>query len=181
MRPNASRGIDCYPDADFAGLYGQEDSQDPHCARSRTGYVILAFGCPVLWKSKLQTEIALSTMEAEYVALSTACKDLIPILALVRELCRAVGLPDEFEANLHCKIHEDNAGALTLANLEPQRMTPRSKHYAIKYHWFRDKVHDKSNRITIVKIDTKNQLGDLFTKGLTKVPFVHLRQILMGW
>eukprot|EP00956_Cyclotella_meneghiniana_P010998 scaffold15408_cov41-Cyclotella_meneghiniana.AAC.16 len=59
MYPDASRGIDCYPDADFAGLYGQEDSQDPHCARSRTGYVILAFGCPVLWRSKLQTEIAL--------------------------------------------------------------------------------------------------------------------------
>ena len=181
MRPDDSRGIDCYPDADFAGLYGQEDNQDPHCARSRTGYVILAFGCPVLWRSKLQTEIALSTMEAEYVALSTACKDLMPIMALVRELRRAVGLPDSFEANLHCKIHEDNVGALTLANLEPRRMTPRSKHYAIKYHWFREKVHDKSNRITIVKIDTKNQLGDMFTKGLTKVPFVHLREILMGW
>ena len=181
MYPDASRGIDCYPDADFAGLYGQEDSQDPHCARSRTGYVILAFGCPVLWRSKLQTEIALSTMEAEYVALSTACKDLLPIMALVRELRRSVGLPDEFDANLHCKVHEDNVGALTLANLEPQRMTPRSKHYAIKYHWFREHVYDKSNRIVIVKIDTKNQLGDMFTKGLTKVPFVHLRQILMGW
>ena len=102
-------------------------------------------------------------------------------MALVRELRRAVGLPDSFDANLHCKIHEDNVGALTLANLEPRRMTPRSKHYAIKYHWFREKVHDKSNRITIVKIDTKNQLGDMFTKGLTKVPFVHLREILMGW
>ena len=105
MRPDDSRGIDCYPDADFAGLYGQEDSQDPHCARSRTGYVILAFGCPVLWRSKLQTEIALSTMEAEYVALSTACKDLMPIMALVRELRRAVGLPDSFDANLRkCRV-----------------------------------------------------------------------------
>ena len=56
--------VDCYPDADFAGLYGHEDSRDLHCDRSRTGYVILAFGCPVLWRSRLQTEIALSTMEA---------------------------------------------------------------------------------------------------------------------
>eukprot|EP00956_Cyclotella_meneghiniana_P009886 scaffold13670_cov55-Cyclotella_meneghiniana.AAC.1 len=173
MHPDASRGIDCYPDADFAGLYGQEDSQDPHCARSRTGYVILAFGCPVLWRSKLQTEIALSTMEAEYVALSTACKDLLPIMALVRELRRSVGLPDEFDANLHCKVHEDNVGALALANLEPQRMTPRSKHYAIKYHWFREHVHDKSNRIVIIKIDTKNQLGDMFTKV---IPFPFLER-----
>eukprot|EP00956_Cyclotella_meneghiniana_P011736 scaffold16518_cov36-Cyclotella_meneghiniana.AAC.3 len=43
MRPDDSRGIDCYPDADFAGLYGQEDSQDPHCTRSRTEYVIPSF------------------------------------------------------------------------------------------------------------------------------------------
>jgi hypothetical protein len=61
MTPSEEPKVDCYPD-----LYGHEDAQDPHCARSRTGYVILAFGCQVLWRSKLQTEIALSTMEAEY-------------------------------------------------------------------------------------------------------------------
>jgi hypothetical protein len=59
-------------------------------------------------------------------------------------------------------------------------MTPRSKHYAIKYHWFREKVKDKENNITLVKIDTKNQLGDIFTKGLTKDPLEHLRRLLMG-
>lgn len=84
LRPSLSPRIDAYPDADFAGLFSSEDPRDPHCARSRTGYVILAFGCPILWKSKLQTEIALSTMEAEYVALSTAMKDLLPIIALMR-------------------------------------------------------------------------------------------------
>eukprot|EP00804_Cyclotella_cryptica_P011602 CCRYP_020927-RA/>CCRYP_020927-RA protein AED:0.29 eAED:0.29 QI:0/0/0/0.66/0.5/0.66/3/0/467 len=132
--------VDCYPDADFAGLYGHADSRDPHCACSRTGYVILAFGCPVLWRSHLQTEIALSTMGAEYVALSTACKDLLPLVAIIRELSAAVGLDDSFTSNIHCKIHEDNVGALTLARLEPCCMTPRTKHYAIKYHWFREKV-----------------------------------------
>ena len=120
-------------------------------------------------------------MEAEYVALSTACKDLIPMISLVKALRRAVGLPPCVETNLYCKVHEDNVGALTLANLEPQRMTPRSKHYAIKYHWFREYVAEKSNNVTIVKIDTANQLGDIFTKGLTKVTFVKLRCMLMGW
>jgi hypothetical protein len=181
MSPSSTPCVDCYPDADFAGLYGHEESLDPHCARSRTGYVILAFGCPVLWRSRLQTEIALSTMEAEYVALSTACKDLLPLVAVIRELSAAVGLDASFSANIHCKIHEDNVGALTLARLEPRRMTPRSKHYAIKYHWFREKVADPSLRITLVKIDTKNQLGDLFTKGLPLASFVHLRRSLMGW
>ena len=62
--------LDYYADADFAGLWGQEDDQDPVCVKSRTEYVLLFDGCPLLWVSKLQTEIALSTMEAEYVALS---------------------------------------------------------------------------------------------------------------
>jgi hypothetical protein len=181
MCPTDDPCIDTYPDSDFAGLYSFEDSKDPHCARSRTGFVILAFGCPILWKSKLQTEIALSTMEAEYVALSTAMKDLIPLIGLLRELRAAVGLPMDFDSNLHCRVHEDNAGALVLANMEPRHYTPRSKHYAIKYHWFREKMADPGNRIKVVKIDTRNQLGDLFTKGLPKPAFTHLRRLLMGW
>ena len=179
MTPLADFSIDCYPDADFAGLYGHEDAQDPHCARSRTGYVILVFGCPVLWKSKLQTEIALSTMEAEYVALSEACKDLFPIMDVSKELCVALGISHSIIANMHVRIFEDNVGALTLAGLEPRRMTPRSKHYAIKYHWFCDQVAQR--RIRLVKIATKDQLGDIFTKGLPHSTFAHLRSLLMGW
>jgi hypothetical protein len=179
LSPTDSPDIDCYPDADFAGLYGHEDAQDPHCARSRTGYIIMAFGCPILWKSRLQTEIALSTMEAEYVALSTSCKDLFPIVSMVQELAGSVGLQVNDIAKMHIKIHEDNVGALTLAKLEPARMTPRSKHYAIKYHWFREHVH--ANRVKIVKIDLANQLGDMFTKGLPRPAFEHLRYLLMGW
>ncbi len=78
-------------------------------------------------------------------------------------------------------MHEDNIGALTLGRLEPRGMTPRSKHYAIKYHWFREKVADPSQKISLVKIDTKNQLGDIFTKGLPHVSFVHLQCLLLGW
>ncbi|KAL7480099.1 hypothetical protein ACHAW6_005808 [Cyclotella cf. meneghiniana] len=80
MFPSDDPCIACYPDADFAGLYGHEDSQDPHYTHSRTGFLIIVFNCSILWKSKLQREIALSTMEAEYVALSTSCKDLFPIV-----------------------------------------------------------------------------------------------------
>ena len=181
MSPSDEPRIDCFPDADFAGLYGYEDVQDPHCARSRTGYVILAFGCPVLWSSRMQTELACSTMEAEYVALSTALKDLFPVADRFRALSKAVGLGDDFGARLYIKVHEDNVGALTLAGLEPRRMTPRSKHYAIKYHWFREKVADPTNRVTLHKVDSRHQLGDLFTKGLTHTDFVRMRRLLMGW
>ena len=179
MQPSDHLHVDCYPDADFAGLYNHEDVHDPHCVRSRTGYVILLAGCPVLWKSKLQTEIALSTMEAEYVALSQSCKDLFPVIDQVKELGAAVGLPVEEYTNLHTRVYEDNVGALTLAGLEPKRMTPRSKHYAIKYHWFRSQIGPR--KIKLLKIDTKHQLGDIFTKGLSREPFQRLRSMLMGW
>ena len=43
-------------------IYGTEDSQDPICAKSRTGYVLLVAGCPLMWVSKLQSKIASSTI-----------------------------------------------------------------------------------------------------------------------
>ena len=179
LEPSDDLSIDCYPDADFAGLWGHEHPQDPHCVKSRTGYVITLAGCPVLWVSKLQTEIALSTMESEYVALSTSCKDLFPIMDLVQEIGSFFDLPVKDRARFHIRIHEDNVGALTLGKLEPRRMTPRSKHYGIKYHWFREQI--ESRGIDLVKISTKEQLGDIFTKGLGRVTFEYLRKKLMGW
>jgi hypothetical protein len=179
LRPSKDFKIDCYPDADFAGLWTRDDKQDPHCVRSRTGYVINLANCPVLWKSKLQTEIALSTMEAEYVALSASCKELFPLIDLTTELTSTIGLKLNTTTDMHIKIHEDNVGALILGKLEPRRMTPRSKHYAIKYHWFREHIGPRN--IQLVHIGTENQLGDLFTKGLEKVIFQRLRKQLMGW
>jgi hypothetical protein len=103
------------------------------------------------------------------VALSMACKDFFPTIDLVKALSAAVGLSDEFVSNLHCKIFKNNVGALTLAKLEPARMTPRSNHYCLKYHWFRTRISDPASKITLHKIDSANQLGDIFTKGLTEV------------
>jgi hypothetical protein len=99
---------------------------------------------------------------------------------MVKELACSVGITVDSVANMHINIHEDNVGALTLAKLEPARMTPRSKHYAIKYHWFCEHVH--ANCVNILKIDSKNQLRDMFTKGLARPAFKHyLRYLLMGW
>ena len=74
LKPDKTLKLDCYVDADFAGLYSVEDSQDPVCVKSRTGYVILMGNCPLVWVSKLQTEIALSTLKSEYIALSLAMR-----------------------------------------------------------------------------------------------------------
>ena len=56
---------------------------------------------------------------------------------------------------------------------------PRSKHYAIKYHWFRE--HLGPRKIHLVKISSEEQLGNLFTKGLSGTKFSRLQKKLMGW
>jgi len=177
LTPTKALNIDAYPDADFAGLYGYEEKLDPVCVRSRTGYVINVANCPVLWKSSLQTEIATSTMEAEVIALSNCCRDLLPIIDLVAEVGASVGMPSEQKPTL--RIHEDNAGALILAQTIPPQCTPRSKHYAIKTHWFRWECLNRG--IILQKIPTTEQVGDMFTKCLPQATFEYLRKKLMGW
>jgi hypothetical protein len=62
--------IDVYLDTDFAGMYGHEEHTDPACAKSCTRLYITFAECPVVWQSKLQTEMSLFTMEANVIALS---------------------------------------------------------------------------------------------------------------
>ena len=82
--------MDCYCDADLAGLWSVEAPEDPVSVKSRTGYVIFVGGCPVSWVSKLQGLIALSTLESEYVALSTALRELIPLKTILQELVKTL-------------------------------------------------------------------------------------------
>ena len=80
--------LDCYVDEDFACNWNKENSHQPASVVSRTGLCIRYFGWPVLWASKLQTEISLSTTEAEYIALSTAMRYIIPMKDLLLNVKR---------------------------------------------------------------------------------------------
>jgi hypothetical protein len=66
-------------DADFAGIWHQQHSALQENVLSRTGYIITFCGCLIHWVSKLQSEIALSTTESEYIALSMAIRELLPL------------------------------------------------------------------------------------------------------
>jgi E3 ubiquitin-protein ligase DOA10 len=133
-----------YVDADFAGGWGYEEPNDPVCVKSRTGFIIEIMGCPILWTSKLQSNIATSTMEAEYTALSIALRSCIPLLEVIKYVIQAFKVTSSSLLTFKTTVHEDNQGALRLANMEPGRQTPRSKFYAIKYHWFRSWLNAKS-------------------------------------
>jgi hypothetical protein len=170
--------MDLYVDADFAGLWNSEKPDDSMSVKSRTGYIITIGGTPVIWSSKLQTEIALSTCESEYIALSTAMRALLPLRALFHSLTESMDIKRDEMAKV-CAVWEDNNAALKLANAQFPNMTPRTKHIAIKYHWF--KQHIREGEIEVRAIDTKVQKADIFTKGLTKKEFEDKRAMIMGW
>ena len=171
--------MDCYVDSDFMGLYGKESRTDPMNVKSRTGFVICLNECPIIWSSRLQESIALSTMMAEYYALSSAMREVLPLRRLVQRVARAVGISDHIVTSFKTTVWEDNAGCLTLANLDPGQNTPRSKFYDVKVHWFRS--HLKPNSIFVKKIDTAVQLADINTKPLSKEQFENIRKLVMGW
>ena len=68
------RGLEVWVDADFAGNWNRSESEEKDTDRSRHGYVIMFEGCPILHKSHLQTEIALSSTESEYTGISYALR-----------------------------------------------------------------------------------------------------------
>jgi hypothetical protein len=83
------------------------------------------------------------------------------------------------DMNTNVSIHEDNLGALVLAETLPPQFTPRSKYYATKTIWFREEIH--KHGIKLKKIETSEQLGDIFTKGLTQATFEYLRAKIVSW
>jgi hypothetical protein len=178
FKPTDDLQLDCYVDADFAGLWNYESDQDPVCVKSRTGYVMTLGGCPIQWNSKLQTEIALSTTEAEYIALSQAMRELIPLRRLLLEIVTEMKLPGITDSVIKSTVFEDNNGAISTATAV--KMTPRTKHIAVKYHFFKSYLHAGTG-ITIAKIDTNLQKADIFTKGLAPHKFAEIRKLLCDW
>ncbi len=82
-----------------------------------------------------------------------------------------VGIPAG-DVNMRVSVHEDNLGALVLAETLPPQFMPPSKYYATKTIWFCEEIN--KHRIKLLKIETSEQLGDMFTKGLAKPTFEYL-------
>ena len=125
--------LDLFCDADYAGLWKYEDDQDPVCVRSRTGYVVTLGGCPIHWTSKLQTEVALSTLEAEYIALAMGMQELIPLRCFYEDLTQHFGIFDHSSSSILSKVWEDNQGCIQTATAP--KISLRTKHIAVKYHF----------------------------------------------
>ncbi len=178
LKPSSLHNLDCFVDADFAGTWTISTSELPSSIKSCTGYVITFAFCPVLWSSKLQSEVALSTTEAEYIALSQSTRDLIPMNGLLHELSVTTKLIVGSTV-AHSTIFEDNKGCVELATAP--KMRPHTRHIALKYHYHHFRSHVENGNISISWIDTKHQLADIFTKPLAASSFIPLCQALLGW
>ena len=177
FKPDPTKGFECYCDADFAGNWNKPfAANDPSTAKSRSGWVVFYANCPIIWASKLQTQVALSTTEAEYIAMSMALRDVIPIMFLLLEMRRRNIEVICTEPIIYCKVFEDNSGALELARLP--KLRPRTKHINICYHHFRE--HVRKGLIKIFPINTQDQIADVFTKALPQNLLQRHRRYLCG-
>lgn len=149
-----------YCDADWAG--------DVVSRRSTTGFVFMLCGAAVSWKSQLQATVALSTAEAEYMALCAAVCEALFLRELLRELCCA-----QSEATV---IFEDNQSCIALTR---NPMTHgRSKHIAIKYHFTREKV--LSGEVAIEYCPTAQMVADALTKALGRLKHAEFAMQMLG-
>jgi hypothetical protein len=135
-----AKGLIGYVDSDYAG--------DLDRRRSLTGYVFTVGSCAVSWKAVLQPVVALSTTEAEYMAIAEACKELIWLKGLYAELCGVDSC---------ITLFSDSQSAIYLT--KDQMFHARTKHIEIKYHYVRDEI--EKGKLKVCKISTQNNPADM--------------------
>lgn len=136
-----------YVDADMAG--------DVDSRKSTSGYLITFAGGAVSWQSRLQKCIALSTTEAEYIAITEGCKEILWMKKFLQELGQ-----NQESYVLHC----DSQSAIHLSKNSTYHS--RSKHIDVRYHWIRDVLENKL--LKVEKVHTNENGADMMTKPLSK-------------
>jgi hypothetical protein len=112
-------------------------------------------------------QVALLSTEAEYIAMSQALRDVLPIMFLIQEI-KAKGFQVICtKPYVYCKVFKDNSGALELARL--LKLHPGTKHINVCCHHFRE--HVQNGLIKIFPIGTKDQTADVLTKALPQNNF----------
>jgi hypothetical protein len=149
---NGSAQLQIFCDADFAG--------DIDTRRSRTGFVGILNSGAIVWNSKLQPTVAVSTCESEYMALAAACKDALWLRKLLPDLGISLG-PQPI--TIRC----DNQGALMLARNPIS--TPRSKHIDVLHHFARERA--ERSEVSFVPVGTADNIADALTKALPETKF----------
>lgn len=123
--------------------------------KSFTGYVYMFQGGPISWSCKKQRTVALSTAEAEYMALSSACQETLWLTQLRSEITGG-----KRRATI---IHCDNKSAIDLSN--NAIYSARTKHIDIRHHFIRDLIKDEI--VALKSIETGRMIADNLTKAVS--------------
>jgi hypothetical protein len=150
-----------YTDADFAA--------DVDKRRSTTGAVMLMQNAAVMWLSKLQSIVATSTAEAEYIAAAMATKDGLWVRKLLGEMNGSAS---------PLNLMVDNQSAVVLISQHTAGQSGRTKHIDVQYHFVRDRF--QRGDVTVQFVPTADQHADVFTKQLAGPEFRKHRSIIMG-
>uniref|UniRef100_A0A0K8T1E2 Reverse transcriptase Ty1/copia-type domain-containing protein n=2 Tax=Lygus hesperus TaxID=30085 RepID=A0A0K8T1E2_LYGHE len=137
--------------------YADSDWANDTSRKSTSGFLIQIFGAAVSWSSRKQSITALSSTEAEFVALASAVAETVWIIGLLREISIDPGIPIVFEDNQGC-----------IKNIQKWEQK-RLKHVDIKYNFVRDFVNN--NTIQVKYLSSELQIADIFTKSLCGVKF----------
>ena len=161
-----------------------EEDQDLICVKSRTWYVVTLGGCPIHWTSKLQQELALSTLEAEYIALAMGMREFVHLRRFYEEMTQFFQIYDHSKSTVLSKFFKDNQGYIQ--TVTAWKMSLRTQHMAVKYQFVRnvfnrDPKCNNEHPFVLEKIASADQKSDLFTKGLSAQTFVVLHKLLCGW
>lgn len=139
--------ITCYSDASLG-------SNDPN-ARSTTGYLVYLYGDLVSWQTKKQTQLALSSAEAEYIAASQACRQIVSVKSLMKFISSFSNIPI---------LYEDNKATIHLAETLEQKALKHIVHLC--FHHIRFEVVNRN--VQIEWVASKENPADLFTKSLAQ-------------
>ena len=112
LKPDLAKSFEVFVDRDFCGNWHKQYAEEIDSVRSRHSYVIMYAGCPIVSKSQLQTEIVLSTTEAEYTGLSYPLREVIPLMGLLKEMKEKGFDVLDYKVKVHCRVFEDNSGAI---------------------------------------------------------------------
>ena len=126
--------------------------------RSTTGYLFILAGAPVCWRSILQSTVALSTTETEYMAATEAIKETIWLLGLIDDL----GIGQD-QVHVMC----DSQSAIHLA--KNQVYHSRTKYIDVRFHFVREIIEE--GQISLCKISTSDNLADMLTKVVSGIKF----------
>jgi hypothetical protein len=171
--------VTAYTDADWGG--------DLNDRKSTTGFVVQVYGCTISWQSKKQATVALSTAEAEYMAISMVLQEVKWLHQLLQELGLRINAKDR-TTEVHTEssssssnvsptiIYTDNRAARSLCESEGNPHS-RTKHIDIRHHFIRESI--KSREVQLAWIESSEQVADILTKALDKQTYQHLRRKLL--